>query len=237
MDVDRVAVDGALVREDLHAVDQRDDAVRLVGDQPGECAVLVGHGGLQQLGGAANAGKRVLDLVGEHGGQTGHRARRAAVGHLAVDLVRHRALLEHHDDRAGHFRHGHHVDVDQLVDAKSWRRDVDAVFVDRRPALPHLVDQGEQRAAEGHEPGERAALQHGGGGSEEILRVGIGEGDGPFRAYHDDRVANRVQHDLSRLGGRQLLVRGRQFMRRVFLSRRRPGFRRARRARQPARRL
>ena len=100
--------------------------------------------GFQQLRRAANARQRVLDLVRQHGGQTGDRARRAAMRHLAVDLVGHRAFLEHDDDRAGQFGHRRDIEVDDPFDAEARRGDVDAVFVDRRAALAHLVDQSQQ---------------------------------------------------------------------------------------------
>ena len=66
VDVDRVALDRPVVGERLHAIDQRDDAVGFVADQlgqlaPGRVGIL-----LQQLRRAANAGKRVLDLMRQH---------------------------------------------------------------------------------------------------------------------------------------------------------------------------
>ena len=55
MDVDRLALDRALVGEHLHAVDQLHDAVGLIADQARERAVVVGRGLLEQLRGAADA--------------------------------------------------------------------------------------------------------------------------------------------------------------------------------------
>ena len=52
MNVDRLAVQGPAIREHLHAIDQRTDPVRLVGDQSRQLAILGGHRLLQQLGGA-----------------------------------------------------------------------------------------------------------------------------------------------------------------------------------------
>ena len=46
-------------------------------------AVVVGRRLLQQLRRAANAGQRILDLMGQHRGQRDHRARRAAMGQAA----------------------------------------------------------------------------------------------------------------------------------------------------------
>ena len=173
MDVDRLALDRPLVGEDLHAVDQLDDAVGLVADQPGQRAVLVADRGFEQLRRAADAGERILDLVRQHGGEPGDRARRAAMGELAVDLVGHRALLEHDDHAAPALEHRRGVDVDDALAAVPRRADIDAVLVDRRAALAHLVDQRQERAAEGHEIGERMAAEHVGRGLEEALGRGV----------------------------------------------------------------
>ena len=67
VDVDRLGAERALVAEHLHAVDQVADAIGLGADELGQRAVLVLEAGLQQLGGAADARQRVLDLVGQHG--------------------------------------------------------------------------------------------------------------------------------------------------------------------------
>ena len=79
VDVDRPALDGATVGEGLHAVDQRDDAVGLLADQLGQLAIGIRHRLFEELGGATDAGQRVLDLVRQHGGQRAHRAGGAAV--------------------------------------------------------------------------------------------------------------------------------------------------------------
>ena len=154
MNVDRIAVDWPLVGKHLHAIDKRDDAVGLVGDQPRQCAVLVGNRRLQKLGRAADAGQRVLDLMRQHGGEPRDRTRGTPMCHLAIDLVRHRAFLEHHDDRTRQFRHRRDIDVDDLLYSEPGRGNIDAVFVDRRLSLPHLFDQRQQRAAERHELGK-----------------------------------------------------------------------------------
>ncbi|MNX93556.1 hypothetical protein D3C86_1257400 [compost metagenome] len=55
MDVDRHAIHRPLVGKHLHAVDQRNDTVGLIADQPRQRPVLVGNRCLQKLGRAANA--------------------------------------------------------------------------------------------------------------------------------------------------------------------------------------
>ena len=134
VDVDRLALGRPLVGEDLHAVDQPDDAVGLVADQPRQRAVVLVGIRLQQLRRAADAGERVLDLVRQHGGEAGHRARRAAMRELPVDLLGHRARQQHERHVARPLGHRRGVDVDDPLGAEPRRADVDAVLGDRRAA-------------------------------------------------------------------------------------------------------
>ena len=66
VDVDRLALGRALVGEDLHAVDEADDAVGLVADEARQRAVVLVGVGFEKLRRAANAGERVLDLMRQH---------------------------------------------------------------------------------------------------------------------------------------------------------------------------
>ena len=78
VDVDQRARHRVSVREHLHAVQQTADAIDLLGDQHGRIARSSSPTArLQQLGGAANAGKRVLHLVRQGCRQPGDRTRRA----------------------------------------------------------------------------------------------------------------------------------------------------------------
>ena len=77
-------------------------------------------------------GQRILDLVREHRGERGHRARGAAMGELAVHLVGHGALLQHDDDVARPLRHGRDMQIDDAITRQSRRAEIDLVFVDRR---------------------------------------------------------------------------------------------------------
>ena len=63
--------------------------------------IIVGDRTFEQLSSAANAGERVLDLMRQHRRKASDRPRRTAMRHLPVDLVGHRAFLEHDDHRAG----------------------------------------------------------------------------------------------------------------------------------------
>ena len=114
---------------------------------------------LEQLRGAADAGERVLDLVRQHGGERDHRARRAAMGELAVHLVGDGALLQHDHDVAGPLRHRRDVQVDEPFAGIARRAEIDLVFVHGGAAAAHLLDQREQRAAERHEVAQRVPAQ------------------------------------------------------------------------------
>jgi hypothetical protein len=179
----------------LRGVHQRDDAVGLVGDEPRQRPVLVADNGFKQLRRAPDARQRVPDLMREHRGEARDGARRAAMRHLAVDLVGDGALLKQHDDMAGQFRHRRDVEVDQLLAADQRRGNLDAIFIVGRAPRAHLLDQRQKRAAEGHETVKPAACQHRGAGSEEAFRLGIGEDDTPVRRDHDDRMTDGVENE------------------------------------------
>jgi hypothetical protein len=93
------------------------------------------------LRGAPDAGQRILDFVGQHRGERDDRARRTPVRQLPVHLVGDGALLQHHDDVARPLGQRGHVQVDLAVAADAGRTEIDLVFVDRRSARAHLVDQ------------------------------------------------------------------------------------------------
>ena len=135
--------------------------------------------------------KRVLDLVGEHGRHAGDGARRGAVRELALDHLRHGALLQHDDDEMRLVGHRPAVDVDELGRGELRARHVDAVLVDGRAGGAHLVDEGEQRAAEGDDVVEREALQDGDAGREERLGRGVGVDDAVLVGEDEDRMRQR----------------------------------------------
>ena len=207
MDVDRLALDRPLVGEHLHAVDELHDPVGLVANQPRQRAVVVAGRLFEQLRRAANAGQRVLDLVREHGGERAHRARRAAMGELAVHLVGDGALLQHHHDMVGPLGQRRDVQIDQPVAGIARRREIDLVFVHRRAAMAHLLDQREQRAAERHQVAQHLPAQQQHRSLEKALRRDIGVGDPAVGCDDDDGQRQGVEH---RVGGAQRQVGGTQ---------------------------
>ena len=98
---------------------------------------------------------------------------------------------------------GRRIDVDDALAAVPRRADVDAVFVDRRGALAHLLDERQERAAEGHEIGERVAAQDVGRGLEKCLggRVGLERSPPACRRAGPDAAARRARHRRRRLAG------------------------------------
>ena len=170
VDVDGLALDRALVGEHFHAVDELDDAVGLVADQPCQGAILVADRLFEQLRRAADAGERILDFVRQHGRERGHRARGAAMGELAVHLVGDRAFLQHDDHVVRSLRQRRHVQVDEAFAGITRRAEIDLVLVDRRSARAHLVDERQQGASERHEVAQAMTAQQRQGGFEERSR-------------------------------------------------------------------
>ena len=119
------------------------------------------------------------------------------MGELALDHLRHGALLQHDDDEMRLLGHRPAVDVDELGRREPRARHVDAVLVDGRAGAAHLIDEGEQRTAEGDDVVERQALQDGNAGREERLGGGVGV---------DDAVLVRRDEDRMRQGGQQHVV-------------------------------
>ena len=126
------------------------------------------------------------------------RARRAAMGELAVHLVGDGALLEHHHHMVRLLGKRRYVKIDQPVAGIARRRQIDLVFVDGGAAAAHLLDQRQQRAAERHQFAQLVPPQHGDRGFEEGLGRHIGVGDAAIGCDRDHRQRQRVQHRLGR---------------------------------------
>ena len=69
MNVDRLDCERALVAEHLHPVHQFADAIGFRTDELCQGAILIRNPLLQKLGRAADARKRVLDLMGQNRGK------------------------------------------------------------------------------------------------------------------------------------------------------------------------
>ena len=159
VDVDRAARDRPVVAEHLHAIDQRDDAVGLVADQPGQRPVFGRRRLLEQLRRAANARQRILDLVRQHRRQRDDRARRAAVGQLPVHLVGNGAFLKHHHDVAGPLADGRDVKIDLPVAAIRGVPRSTLYSLTGEPEERTWSIKASKRAAERHQLFQRMPLQ------------------------------------------------------------------------------
>ena len=205
MDVDRRAIHRTFVGEDFHPVHQRDDPVGFVTDEAGQSPVVIRHGAFEKLGRAADTGQRILDLVRQHRGQTGHGTGGGAVRQLPVDLVGHGAFLEDDDDRTGFGHDRGDVEIHQLVLPQTRRRQINPVFVDRRTTLTHLIDERKQRRTEGNEGGNAVTGKMRRAGPEKRFSLPVRKGDVTGRINENDRVLNRVQNGhgerLARMGG------------------------------------
>ena len=82
MDVDRAALHRRRLAELLHAIDQRADPVGLLTDQADQRSILLRDRRLEELGGPADAGKRVLDFMRQHGRKPGDRTGEIGRAHV-----------------------------------------------------------------------------------------------------------------------------------------------------------
>ena len=136
--------------------------------------------------------------MGEHGGERDHRARGAAMRELAIHLVGDRALLQHHHHVVRPLRQRRDVQVDRAVAGIARRAEIDLVFVDRRAARAHLLDEGEQGTAERHQIAQQIAPQQRQRHLEKGLRRHVGVGHHAIGRHHDDRMRQCVEY---RIGG------------------------------------
>ncbi len=158
---------------------------------------IFGRSGLfKQLRRAANSRQRILDLMGQHRSQRDHRARRASVRQLPVHLVGNAALLQHHDDMAGPLGDRRHVKVDLAVASHARRAEIDFVFIDRRTAGAHLIDQRQQGAPERHQVLQRMPLQELRGDFEKRFGRHVGVRDPAVGCDQQHGIGQRVEDDF-----------------------------------------
>ena len=191
VDVHRAPFHRALA-EHVHPLHEVADAVHLVLDQRAELAVAFLRRLFQQLGGAADAGKRVLHLMRQHRRHGRGAARRAAEVELPVELLRRGAVLERQHHRAGQFRQrramGGHV---RPVQAGAFQDQV--VVGDRRLRDPYLPEQREEAAVRRQQVVQRELRQRDRGQVEEELRRRVGEMETVRLVQHHDRHRDRRQ--------------------------------------------
>ena len=72
VNVDRFFMNGTLIAEDFHAVDEIADAIRFLRDEASERAVFLRCPRLQELRRAPDPRKRIFDFMSQHGGHGGH---------------------------------------------------------------------------------------------------------------------------------------------------------------------
>ena len=198
VNVDRLARDRPLVAEDLHAVDELADAVDFGADQLRQRAVEVGALVLDQLRSAPDAGERILDFMGKHRGKSRDRARRAAMGELTLDHLRHAPLLQHDQHASRRLWHRAAVKIDELRRIETVRAEIDAVFVDVGFVALHLLDERDERTAEGDDVGELALAESRGAHLEEIFAGGVDVFDVQPLADQQHRMGQRAQQRLAR---------------------------------------
>jgi hypothetical protein len=200
MDVHRAALD-RLVTEYLHAVDQSADAVGFVADQHREFTVGVADRGFEQLRRAADAGQRVLDLVGKDRRHAGNAAGGAAEGELAIERARGGGIGEGEQHAARLLRQGCALRGDAVA-AQPWAADRQIMVGHRDLAAADLLQQQKQRVVRRDDILQR---QHGElchRDPEELLGGVVGVAELIMRIDHQDRHRQRAeQHGgIRRLG-------------------------------------
>src|SRR5262245_60795584 len=198
VNVDRLPRQRPFVAEDLHAIHELADAFDFGADQLGECAVGLSPLVFDQLGSAPDAGKRVLDFMGEHCGESRDRSGGAAMDELSLDHLRHAPLLQHDEYASGRLGHGAAVEIDKLWRIETVGAEVDPVFVDVGFVPLHLLDKGDERAAEGDDVGELALAENRGAHLEEIHGRGVGVVDMQTLADDKHRVRQCIQQRFAR---------------------------------------
>ena len=127
---------------------------------------------------------------------------------LPVHLVGDGAFLQHHDDMAGPLGERRDVQIDLAIAADPRRAEIDLVFVDRRAARSHLIDQRQQRTAERHQFLQRLALQELRRNLEERFRRDIGVDDPAVGRNQQHRIGQRVEDGLAVGGHRPAMFCG-----------------------------
>ena len=171
MDVDRLALDRPLVGEHLHAVDQLHDAVGLVADQLGQravarrcadCSSSCAAPRMPDSGFLISCASMAASAITERAAP-----RWVSCRSILSAMVRSCSMTTTWPAYSG--------------SGATWRstsrspglrgvREIDLVFVDRRAARAHLLDQREQRRAERHQIAQHVPAQQRHRGFEELLR-------------------------------------------------------------------
>ena len=116
---------------------------------------------------------------------------------LPVHLVGDGALLQHHDDMAGPLGERRDMKIDLAIAADPRRAQIDLVFIDRRAAAAHLIDQRQQRTAERHKFLQRLTLQKLGRNLEKRFRGHIRIDDLAVGRDQQHRIGQCVQDGLA----------------------------------------
>ena len=163
----------------------------------------------EQLRRAANAGKRVLDLVRQHRRHRGHRAGGVPMGQLAVHLVGHRPLVQRQHQQVGPLPRQRALDRHRTRrNARPFERHV--VFGDRSAGAPYRVDQREDRAVRQQQLGELAADQRRGAGAEKLLGRRVDEAHDALAVEREDRARQGGEQQRGIGQRRRARARGRR---------------------------
>ena len=173
MDVDRFPFGRGVVAEGLHAIDEPADTLGLVDDQLGQGLILGRRAGLQQLGGAADPGQRVLDLMGQHTAQADDRAQPGRIGPPLCAKAPASHMQGHQNGVVAQRRRG----AVSLEGRMSEQGDLDRVFANPDTLVERAGDQGDQRRARRQCPGHPSTRQQPQSLAEQRLGGLVGRGE------------------------------------------------------------
>jgi hypothetical protein len=195
VDVDRPAIWQGVVGEGFHPVHEPPDSVGLIDDELGERRVLGLGPGFQELGGAPDAGQRVLDLVGQHVAQADDGPQARLFGARALTAQRAALDVEGQQDRAVAERGRGPV---RLEGRMAEEADLHAALPDADALLHSPVQQGDQGRSRRQRSTEPAAHQE----PEALAEQGL------CGLVHGHQGAGRI--DDERRFGREIEGRGLQ---------------------------
>ena len=177
-----------------------DDPVRLAADQPRQFLIRLGDAALEKLGGTADPGQGILDLVRQDSRHGGDRAGGVTMDKLVAHLAGDRAFVEADDDLAwraialGLGNRGHAERDQALSQARRGQRDL--VTEQAMPGVPCLAQTVEERAVCLNEAPQRPAQEGVGASGEELLGRLVDVGQAVLAVDHDQRLGQGVEDDL-----------------------------------------
>ncbi|GBD41929.1 hypothetical protein HRbin39_01316 [bacterium HR39] len=195
MHVDGLRHHGAAVGEGLHLLHQPHHPLALALHQIEQRTLGGRHHLLEQLRRAADAGERVLDLVGEQHGECGEGAARAGVHQMAVHPLRHRPRQQQDHHLARRVGNGRDVDVEGGVEAAAGG-DGESALAHRLVAAAGAGEEGEEGRIPGQQLAEGATQQMAATGPQQLLAGTVDVADAVGRRERQHRSRQQIEQQI-----------------------------------------